>query len=196
MTRLPGSEFWYYCSLWSWLFKSLLSYRASFIWKNSIRRIKGIKTCNGYLLSVYYVLGTVACLWLIVFPVVTVETFLIAHVEERREEESIYVSGRVPMGDLNLLICQASHFPLTTHSMCVSIHSICPGLIHVHVIMFWVSLKALSFHAYSSQYRAPCKKPCPLYVRASLRDFPGMIVSIYDSYLIFEYWTRVVAMLL
>lgn len=34
-----------------------------------------------------------------------------------------------------------------------------------------------------------------LCVRASLRDFPGMIVSIYDSYLIFEYWTRVVAML-
>lgn len=57
--------------------------------KNSIRRIKGIKTSNGYLLSVYYVLGTVACLCLIMFPSVTLETSMVAHVGERREEESI-----------------------------------------------------------------------------------------------------------
>ena len=31
-------------------------------------------------------------------------------------------------------------FPLPAHSMCVSIHLLCPGLIHVHVIMLWVSL--------------------------------------------------------
>lgn len=70
-------------------------------------------------MSVYYVLGIVACLGLIVFPVVTLETSLIAHVGERREEGSIHVSGRVPMGDLNLLICQASHFP-SPLTACVS----------------------------------------------------------------------------
>lgn len=52
---------------------------------------------------------------------------------------SIHVSGRVPMGDLNVLIVRQAISPPRSH-MCVSIHLICPGLIHVHVIMLWVSL--------------------------------------------------------
>jgi hypothetical protein len=70
----------------------------------STRRTKGIK--YSYLPGVYYKLGTVVCLWLILTPILC----------DLRSWRKMQECG---MGDRNVLIHQACHFSLNSHNVCL-----------------------------------------------------------------------------
>lgn len=73
-------------------------------------------------------------------PLCTLENSLMVGVGERRERKYPYASVRVRDGRHESAHMSGMSFPPNAHSMCVSIHLIYPGLIHIHLIMFCVLL--------------------------------------------------------
>ena len=138
---------------------------------SSIRRRKGIKNSNGCLLSVYYILGTVVYLWLMVVSHSGHQRMFLGGQEEERAP--LHFGERTDRTQGPARVSGMSFPPMLT--VCVSLDYMHTCLIRVHITFYY-------FHMYLPLYRVACTKPCVCYFGASLRGFSGVNGSIYDHF--------------